>query len=108
MISKKIAVLITEAFKDFEYTAPAQIYKQAGHHVVTIEKQPGNTGPDKKVEVTTLLIKVLMMFMPRISMRCCSWAGITPDSLRSDDRFVNFTRAFANSSKPIFVICHGS
>ena len=42
-MSKKIAVLITDEFEDIEYTSPAQAYKQAGHQVITIEKQAGNT-----------------------------------------------------------------
>jgi len=33
--------------------------------------------------------------------------GFSPDILRADDRFVNFVKAFAESGKPIFAICHG-
>lgn len=33
--------------------------------------------------------------------------GHSPDALRGDDRFVDFTRGFADSGKPIFAICHG-
>ena len=33
--------------------------------------------------------------------------GFSPDKLRSDDRFLAFTKAFADAKKPIFSICHG-
>ncbi|BAE73663.1 conserved hypothetical protein [Sodalis glossinidius str. 'morsitans'] len=56
-MSKKIAVLITDEFEDSEYTSPAQAYKQAGHQVVTIEKQAGNTVTGKKGEATVTIDK---------------------------------------------------
>lgn len=33
--------------------------------------------------------------------------GHSPDHLRGDSRFVDFTRDFVNSGKPVFAICHG-
>ncbi|CAH0127825.1 Putative cysteine protease YraA [Peribacillus sp. Bi134] len=41
-MSKKIATLITNLFEDVEYTEPAQAFKEAGHEVITIDKQSGN------------------------------------------------------------------
>lgn len=43
MMSKKVAVLITDEFEDAEFTSPAQTYQQAGHQVITIEKTAGKT-----------------------------------------------------------------
>ena len=33
--------------------------------------------------------------------------GFSPDQLRADDRFVEFTKAFMDAKKPVFAICHG-
>ncbi len=33
--------------------------------------------------------------------------GYSPDQLRADNRFLEFTRKFAEEKKPIFTICHG-
>ncbi|AHF78429.1 Putative intracellular protease [Sodalis praecaptivus] len=106
-MSKKIAVLITDEFEDSEYTSPAQTYKQAGHHVVTIEKQAGNTVTGKKGEATVTIDKGIDDVQPADFDALLLPGGHSPDSLRGDDRFVNFTRAFADSGKPIFAICHG-
>lgn len=47
-MSKKIAVLITDEFEDSEFTSPAAEFRQAGHEVITIEKQAGKTVKGKK------------------------------------------------------------
>ncbi|CAJ0994761.1 type 1 glutamine amidotransferase domain-containing protein [Sodalis praecaptivus] len=106
-MSKKIAVLITDEFEDSEYTSPAQTYKQAGHQVVTIEKQAGNTVTGKKGEATVTIDKGIDDVQAADFDALLLPGGHSPDSLRGDDRFVNFTRAFADSGKPIFAICHG-
>lgn len=106
-MSKKIAVLITDEFEDVEFTSPAQTYLQAGHQVVTIEKKAGNTVTGKRGDAKVIIDRSIddvnvdqfdALLLP---------GGHSPDSLRGDDRFVDFTRAFAQSGKPIFAICHG-
>jgi hypothetical protein len=47
-MSKKIATLITNLFEDVEYTEPVQAFKEAGHEVITIDKQSGNEVTGKK------------------------------------------------------------
>lgn len=49
-MSKKIAVLITDEFEDSEFTSPAAEFRQAGHEVITIEKEAGKTVKGKKGE----------------------------------------------------------
>lgn len=107
MMSKKIAVLITDEFEDVEYTSPAQAYKQAGHQVITIEKQAGNTVTGKKGEATVTMDKGIDDVQAADFDALLLLGGHSPDALRGDDRFVDFTRAFADSGKPIFAICHG-
>jgi len=56
-LSKKVAVLITDMFEDSEYMGPAQAYKEAGHKIVTIEKEAGKTVKGKQGEATVTIDK---------------------------------------------------
>ncbi|WP_163651697.1 type 1 glutamine amidotransferase domain-containing protein [Listeria sp. PSOL-1] len=106
-MSKKIAAVLTDLFEDVEYTSPAQAFKEAGHEVITIEKEAGKqvTGKHEKTKVT--INKSIddvsaddfdALFIP---------GGFSPDQLRADERFVKFVSAFIEAGKPIFAICHG-
>ncbi|HEY0207603.1 type 1 glutamine amidotransferase domain-containing protein [Acerihabitans sp.] len=106
-MSKKIAVLITDEFEDAEFTSPAQTYQQAGHQVITIEKKAGNTVTGKRGEAKVTIDKSIDEVNVDQFDALLLPGGHSPDSLRGDDRFVDFTRAFAQSGKPIFAICHG-
>lgn len=106
-MSKKIACVITDMFEDVEYTDPAKSYKEAGHEVVTIGIEKGQTVEGKqgkeKVEIQKGIEEVTAeefdaLFIP---------GGFSPDILRADDRFVAFTKAFMDAKKPVFAICHG-
>lgn len=58
-MSKKIAVLITDEFEDSEFTSPAAEFRQAGHEVITIEKQAGKTVKGKKGEASVTIDKAI-------------------------------------------------
>ncbi|MEA9392916.1 type 1 glutamine amidotransferase domain-containing protein [Acerihabitans sp. TG2] len=106
-MGKKIAVLITEEFEDTEFTSPAQTYRQAGHQVITIEKKAGNTVTGKQGGAQVIIDKSIDEVSVDEFDALLLPGGHSPDALRGDDRFVDFTRAFAKSGKPIFAICHG-
>lgn len=106
-MSKKIAVVVTDLFEDVEYTDPVKAFKEAGHEIVTIEKESGNTVTGKNNEEKITIDKGIdevsvndfdALFIP---------GGFSPDILRGDDRFVAFAKEFAESKKPIMAICHG-
>ncbi|MCS3405983.1 type 1 glutamine amidotransferase domain-containing protein [Serratia sp. AKBS12] len=106
-MSKKIAVLITDEFEDAEFTSPADAFRQAGHQVITIEKQAGKTVKGKKGEASVTIDKAIDEVHAADFDALLLPGGHSPDALRGDDRFVEFTRQFADSGKPIFAICHG-
>ncbi len=94
-------------FEDSEYTEPANAYREAGHEVITIEKEAGKivTGKqgEAEVEIDFSIDDVNAdefdaLFIP---------GGFSPDLLRGDDRFVEFTKFFMKKEKPVFAICHG-
>lgn len=106
-MSKKVAVLITDDFEDSEFTSPAEAFRQAGHTLVTIDDKAGKTVHGKKSKAS---VKIdLGIDDARVEQfdALLLPGGYSPDKLRGDDRFVNFTRTFAESKKPIFAICHG-
>ena len=102
----KIATLITNEFEDSEFTAPKKAFEDAGHEVVTIEKESGLEITGKNGESLTVDRGIDdvkpddfdALFIP---------GGFSPDILRADDRFVAFTKTFMDDEKPVFAICHG-
>ncbi|WP_071458555.1 type 1 glutamine amidotransferase domain-containing protein [Bacillus massilinigeriensis] len=106
-MSKKIACVITNLFEDSEYLEPSRAFMEAGHEVVSIEKEKGKEVTGKNGKVTTKVDAGIdevnagdfdALFIP---------GGFSPDQLRADDRFVDFAKAFMDAKKPVFAICHG-
>jgi protease I len=106
-MGKKIAVLITDEFEDSEFTSPAEAYTKAGHEVVTIEMQAGKIVKGKQGTAEVKIEKDIDHVYPAEFDALLLPGGHSPDTLRGDDRFVNFTKEFVASGKPVFAICHG-
>jgi protease I len=102
----KIATLITNEFEDSEFTVPKQAFEDAGHEVVTIEKESGVEITGKKGESLTV-DQGIDDVKPEDFDALLLPGGFSPDILRADDRFVEFTKAFMDDEKPVFAICHG-
>ncbi|EIT85843.1 general stress protein 18 [Fictibacillus macauensis ZFHKF-1] len=103
----KIATVMTDLFEDVEYTDPVKAYKEAGHEITVISFEKGDhlEGKHKQEKVTADAgigevspSDYDALFIP---------GGFSPDLLRDDQRFVAFTKEFADAGKPIFAICHG-
>jgi len=106
-MGKRIAVLITDLFEDIEYTNPKEKLEEAGHTLVTIEKKAGNRVTGKKEQATVTIDKGIGDVTPESFDALLLPGGFSPDKLRGDDRFVAFTKDFADKGKPIMAICHG-
>ncbi|KRL00578.1 type 1 glutamine amidotransferase domain-containing protein [Liquorilactobacillus capillatus] len=102
----KIAVIVADHFEDVEYTSPVDTLKKEGHHVVTIsflnkDKVTGKHGTDIKIDKSIKDVHSAdfdALLIP---------GGFSPDQLRADPDFVNFTKAFLLTGKHTFAICHG-
>lgn len=103
----KIATVLADMFEDVEYTEPANAFREAGHEVIVIGSETGATleGKQKEAQITTntSIGEVSSedfdaLFIP---------GGFSPDILRGDDKFVQFTKHFADEGKPVLAICHG-
>jgi len=103
----KIATVITNLFEDSEYTEPAKAFKEAGHEVVTIEKEAGKEVKGKQGESTVKIDVGIGDASPDDYDALFIPGGFSPDQLRADDRFVQFAKKFMDDKKPVFAICHG-
>ncbi|ALC92379.1 cysteine protease [Bacillus sp. FJAT-18017] len=106
-MAKKIACLITDMFEDSEYTEPAKAYVEAGHEVLSIGTEKGKEVKGKQGEATTTIDYSIDEVNPTDYDALFLPGGFSPDILRADDRFVEFTKTFMDEKKPVFAICHG-
>ena len=103
----KIATLITNMFEDIEYMDPSRAFNEAGHEVFTIEKEAGKEVNGKQGEAKVKIDHGIDDVKPEDFVALFLPGGFSPDQLRADERFVEFTKAFMDSKKPVFAICHG-
>ncbi|MYL60008.1 DJ-1/PfpI/YhbO family deglycase/protease [Virgibacillus halodenitrificans] len=106
-MGKKIATVLTDMFEDVEYTDPANAFKEAGHEVVTIEKEKGKEVTGKNKEATVKIDASIDDVKPSDFDALFIPGGFSPDQLRADERFVKFAKHFMDEKKPVFAICHG-
>jgi protease I len=104
---KHIAVVVTDYFEDSEYSEPVKAFKEKGFSITNIGFEAGKTVHGKKKEASAKIDTSIDDVKIEDFDALLIPGGFSPDILRADDRFVNFVKAFANSGKPIFAICHG-
>ena len=103
----RIATVITNMFEDSEYTEPAKEFTDAGHEVVTIEKEAGKEVKGKQGVATVQIDQGIDDVNPEDFDALFIPGGFSPDQLRADERFVQFAKSFMDAKKPVFAICHG-
>ncbi|MFC6464010.1 type 1 glutamine amidotransferase domain-containing protein [Marinilactibacillus sp. GCM10026970] len=106
-MGKKVATVMTKLFEDVEFTSPKEELEKAGHEIVTIGFEAGETVEGKKGKASVTIDKSIDDVSPEDFDALLIPGGFSPDQLRKDERFLNFTRAFSENNKPIFSICHG-
>ncbi|ABV61419.1 MULTISPECIES: type 1 glutamine amidotransferase domain-containing protein [Bacillus] len=106
-MGKKIAVVLTDYFEDVEFTEPAKAFKDAGHEITVIENEKGKTVKGKQGEAEVRVDASIDNVKPEDFDALLIPGGFSPDILRADDRYVQFTKAFMDEKKPVFAICHG-
>ncbi len=106
-MGKKIACVITDLFEDVEYLEPSRAFTEAGHEVVTIEKEKGKTVTGKQGKAEVKIDESIENVKPEDFDALFIPGGFSPDQLREDERFVDFAKYFMDEKKPVFAICHG-
>lgn len=102
----KIATVMTDMFEDVEFTSPKEALEEAGHEVVVIGPEAGTTVTGKNKEATVEVDVGIVDAKPEEYDALLIPGGYSPDKLRGDERFLEFTHHFANEKKHIFSICH--
>jgi protease I len=103
----RIACVLTSGYEDSEFQQPYEEFSRAGHQVVVIGKQAGEEIAGKKGTSKTKVELGIDQAQPQEFDALLIPGGGSPDSLRADRRFVDFTKAFFQQNKPVFAICHG-
>jgi protease I len=107
IMSKKIAILVTNHFEDSEYAEPVQAFKEKGHEVTAIEMEKGKTVEGKQGKSKVVIDESIDDVSPEEFDALFIPGGFSPDVLRADERFVRFAKAFMEAKKPVLAICHG-
>jgi protease I len=102
----KIAVLITDLFEDVEYTDPAEAFREKGNELLHIGLESGKTVKGKSEGVEVEIDQAVKDAQVEAFDALLIPGGYSPDQLRVDPDAVRFTKAFVESGKPVFAICH--
>ena len=103
----RIACVLDVDYEDSEFREPYDAFRKAGHQVTVIGLRAGKDLKGKKGEVTTKAEAGIDQVRPDQFDALFIPGGYSPDHLRADPRMVAFTKAFFDTDKPLFAICHG-
>ncbi|MCM6924882.1 DJ-1/PfpI family protein, partial [Enterococcus faecium] len=104
-MAKSVAVLVTNLVEDVEYTKPVEALKSAGHKVTTIGFEKGTVEGKHGTQIN--IDKSIDEVSPQDFDALFIPGGFSPDQLRADQRFVEFTKFFLATNKLTASICHG-
>lgn len=104
---KKVAVIIADMFEDSEYTEPVAALRQAGHELIQVGLQAGQTVRGKKNNTPVTIDLAVQDARPADFDALLIPGGYSPDKLRAYPQAVEFVRQFMQDNKPVFSICHG-
>lgn len=103
----KIACVLDSMYEDSEFKKPYDAFLSAGHQVTVIGLQAGKELRGKGGTVTIRSEKAIAEVTPDTFDALFIPGGWSPDHLRANPKFVEFTKAFFTANKPVFAICHG-
>ncbi|MCE7794004.1 type 1 glutamine amidotransferase [Salipaludibacillus sp. CUR1] len=103
----KVACVMTSMFEDSEYTSPLDALKGEGHEVTVIGSEQGKEVEGKNGEAKETVDVGIGDADPADYDALFIPGGFSPDLLRADERFVEFSKHFILKDKPVFAICHG-
>ena len=110
LTEKRIAILATEGFEQFELEEPLRALQEAGATVSIVSPKKGQIQGMRHVENGDLFdVDIPLRNAHEQDFDALVLPGglINPDSLRSTPEAVAWVREFGRSGKPIGAICHG-
>ena len=103
----RIACVLDSDYEDSEFQKPYDELRKAGHEVVVIGFEPGKELRGKKGKSSIRTDQGIGDARPDQFDALLIPGGYSPDHLRGDPRFVQFTKAFFDRERPVFAVCHG-
>jgi len=103
----KIACLLASGFEDSEFDTPRQRLQKAGYQVEVIGAKAGEELKGYKGKITTRVDRAIDDVKPEDYEGLLIPGGHSPDTLRADQRFVDFVRTFDQTKRPLAAVCHG-
>jgi protease I len=110
LTGKRIAIVVTDGFEQDELEKPRQALEDAGAKTEVISPKSGKVKGWKCTDWGTEVAvdKELRSANPNEYDALMLPGGqMNPDSLRMDNRAVQFIESFVQTGKPIAAICHG-
>ncbi len=107
---KKVAILVADFFEQVEMTKPREALKQAGAEVTIVSLKSGqiqgmhHADKGDKFDVDRTLDQAKPEEFDALMI---PGGTMNPDTLRSTDAALRFTRHFFEKGKPVAAICHG-
>ncbi|MEO8440077.1 MAG: type 1 glutamine amidotransferase domain-containing protein [Spartobacteria bacterium] len=107
---KKVAILVADFFEQVELTKPRKALEEAGAEVTIVSPDSGKirgmNHADKgdEFEVDVALDKANPKDYDALMI---PGGTMNPDTLRSNEAALEFTRHFFQTGKPVAAICHG-
>ena len=103
----KIACVLGPKFEDSEFRQPFDAFKTAGHEVTIVGLDAGSTLDGDKGREKAQVDKAFKDVRPDQFDAMFIPGGFSPDKLRANDDAVRWVKAFMQTGKPVFAICHG-
>jgi len=107
---KKVAILVADGFEQSEYEVPKRELEKAGAITTTVSIKDGevkswtNKNWGKSVKVDLAIDEADCDDFDALVL---PGGVMNPDTLRQNEKVVDFVRDFFDSGKPVSAICHG-
>jgi protease I len=103
----RIVCVLGPKFEDSEFKEPYDAFRNSSHEVVIVGLEAGAQLEGDKGKVTTTVERSFKDAKPDEFDAMFIPGGTSPDKLRAHDEAVKFVKAFMQTGKPVFAICHG-
>ncbi|QCZ93150.1 type 1 glutamine amidotransferase domain-containing protein [Salinimonas iocasae] len=110
LTGKKVAILATDGFEQVELTEPMEKVKAAGADVDIVSLESGEIqgmNHDEKGDMFTVDKTINDVSAEDYNGLILPGGVLNPDTLRTNDKAVQFVRDFFVQHKPVSAICHG-
>lgn len=107
---KKVAILTENGFEEVELTSPMNALEQAGAeaHIISPQKDKVKAWDHDHWSIELPVDKLLDEANPEeYDMLLLPGGVMNPDSLRTNEKAVQFAQHFLEQGKPVAAICHG-